>query len=135
MAALARLLFPLPDLRRSPVTLLVWWERRRLAYNVIVGTTGLVTLAVIKVLSWIPPHMDFDVPLAAVLAYGLGANLCYAFGFAFELLLQRLWGDEVAPVGPTLFRHGLVFSVGLTLVPIGIAWIGWLLHAAQLIVH
>jgi hypothetical protein len=61
--------------------------------------------------------------------YALCANLCYSLGFAVELLLQQLWGDEVAPVGPTLFRHGLVFSVGLTLFPIGMAWLAWL-HAA-----
>ena len=45
MPALARLLFPVPDVRRSPSTLLAWWESRRPIYNLIVGGTGLVTLA------------------------------------------------------------------------------------------
>jgi hypothetical protein len=135
MSALVRLLFPVPDVRRSPATLLVWWESRRPTYNLIVGGTGLVTLAVLRVLSWLPPHIPFDVPLALVVVYGICANLCYTFGFAVEALLQRLWGEEVAPVGPTLFRHGLVFSIGLTLFPIGIAWLVYLSNAAQLILN
>jgi hypothetical protein len=126
MTALAHLLFPVPDVRRSPATLFVWWERRRPTYNLIFGATGLVTLSVLHLLSWLPPHSHFDPPLALVVLYGVCANICYSFGFCIEALLQRLWGEEVAPVGPTLFRHGLVFSVGLTLVPIAFAWIGWL---------
>jgi hypothetical protein len=129
MPALVQLLFPVPDVRRSPATLLAWWERRRLTYNVIVGGTGLVTLTVLHVLSWLPPHGNFDPPLVLVILYGICANICYSFGFGIEVLLQRLWGEEVAPVGPTLFRHGLVFSVGLTLIPIAFAWIGWIIAA------
>jgi hypothetical protein len=134
MPALARLLFPVPDVRRSPATLLAWWESRRPAYNLIVGGTGLVTLATLQVLSWLPPHLSFDAPLGVIILYGVAANACYTFGFAFEALLQRLWGDDVAPVGPTLWRHGLVFSVGLTLFPIGIAWIAYLFNATRWIV-
>jgi hypothetical protein len=37
----------------------------------------------------------------------------------------------VAPVGPTLFRYGLVFSVGLTLFPIGLAWLDYLFELAR----
>jgi hypothetical protein len=131
MAALAQLLFPVPDVRRSPTTLLMWWERRRPTYNLIVGITGLITLSVLTVLSWLPPHTSFHPPLIAVILYGICANVCYSLGFCIEALLQRLWGEEVAPVGPTLFRHGLVFSIGLTLLPIAIGWIGWLASVLQ----
>jgi uncharacterized membrane protein len=126
MAALARLLYPLPDLRRSPATLLGWWERRRPAYNLVVGATGLLTLAVVEVITALTPGLHFQVPLVAIVVYGMAANVCYSLGFFIELVLERLWGAEVAPVGPVLFRQGLLFSVGLTLLPIGIAWIGWI---------
>ena len=126
MSALARLLFPVPDVRRSTATLFGWWESRRLTYNLIVGGTGLVTLGVVHALSWLAPHLNMKVPLAAVLAYGVLANICYTFGFALEALLQRIWGDDVAPIGPTLWRHGLTFSIGLTLFPGGIAWLVFL---------
>lgn len=126
MTALTRLLFPLPALRRSPATLFTWWEARRPAYNAIVGSAGLITLATTQAISLLPPHMPLHVPWQIVALYGLSANAFYSFGFACEATLQRLWGDDIAPVGPTLFRYGLVFSVGLTLLPIAVAWMGYL---------
>jgi hypothetical protein len=131
MPALAHLLFPVPDVRRSPATLLAWWERRRPTYNLIVGGSGLITLLALHTLSVLPPHVRFGVPWPVIILYGVCANICYSMGFAIEALLERLWGQDVAPVGPTLFRHGLVFSVGLTLFPIGIAWLSWLAVAAR----
>lgn len=131
MSAIARLLFPLPATRRSPATILRWWESRRLTYNAIVGSAGLLTLGSLSVLNWLPPHLPFDVPWQAIVLYGVCANACYSFGGMFEALAARLWGDEVLPVGPTLFRHGLVFSVGLTLLPIGLGWIGYLVGLAK----
>jgi hypothetical protein len=131
MPALARLLFPVPDVRRSPATLLAWWESRRPAYNLIVGGTGVVTLGTLHAMSWLPPHLQFDAPLPLIIVYGIAANVCYTFGYALEALLQRVWGNDVAPIGPTLWRHGLTFSVGLTLFPIGIAWIAYLFNATR----
>ena len=131
MTALARLLFPLPAKRRSPEVILGWWESRRPTYNLVVGGAGLLTLGTLEVLSWLPPHLPLSVPWQAVVLYGVCANVCYTFGFMFESLLARLWGNDVAPVGPTLFRHGLVFSVGLTLLPIGVAWVGYLISATR----
>ena len=131
MTTLARLLFPAPALRRSPGMLLAWWEARRPTFNVIVGGAGVLTLATVQAISWLPPHLPMPVPWQVVVIYGVAANVCYTFGYLAEALFERLWGGEVAPVGPTLFRHGLVFSVGLTLLPIGVAWVGYLLGAIR----
>jgi hypothetical protein len=133
MTALVRLLYPLPDLRRSPLTLLGWWERRRPAFNLVVGITGLVTVAVTDTIFWLTPGVKLHVPLFVIVVYGVAANVCYSLGFAIELLLERLWGSEVAPVGPVLFRQGLLFSVGVTLLPIGIAWMEWLATVLELL--
>ena len=131
MTALAQLLFPVPDVRRSPATLFAWWERRRLVYNLIVGSAGLVTLTALHILSLLPPYVRFDAPWPLVILYGVCANLGYSLGFAIEALLERMYGQDVAPVGPTLFRHGLVFSVGLTLFPIAIATMSWFVMAVR----
>jgi hypothetical protein len=118
----SEVLFPLPAIRRTPVGILTWWESRRLIYNVIVGVTGIITLGVIGAISFIPPGLPrLMPPIAAILAYGVLANVCYTFGPFVEIALERLWRERVLPVGPALFRQGLAFSVGLTLLPIIIA--------------
>src|SRR3954466_6543056 len=128
----SELLFPLPAVRRTPVGILTWWESRRLIYNVIVGTTGIVTLGILAAISIIPPGLPrLMPPIPAILAYGILANVCYTFGPFVEIALQRLWKDRVLPVGPALFRQGLSFSVGLTLLPIILASGMWVARLAM----
>ena len=52
MTALTEFLFPAPA-RRSPLAILKWWEKRRFAYNVIVGTAGVVSLSAITLAAMI----------------------------------------------------------------------------------
>jgi hypothetical protein len=125
MPALTRFLYPLPAARRDWWSQLNWWESRRLAYNVVVGSAGLFTLGVVSVLMWIPPHaIPGFFPILPVVAYGVLANVCYTFGFAIERALAWLWKNDREPApdaGPVLFRQGVLFSVGLTLLPVGLA--------------
>ena len=65
MSALTRLLFPAPAEVRNTSTILRWWESRRLTFNVIVGGTGLVTIAVMKSIALLPP---LSMHLADILA-------------------------------------------------------------------
>jgi hypothetical protein len=53
----------------------------------------------------------------AIVAYGVLANLCYTGGWILENVAQRWLKRPVYGLGPALFRHGLVFSIGLTLIP------------------
>ncbi len=126
MSALTRLLFPAPAEVRSTASIFRWWESRRLTYNLIVGGTGLVTLALLKFIALMPPmSMNMPVFWPGIVAYGLFANLCYSLGFVTEAAMQRAWHEETPRVGPALFRQGLVFSVGLTLFPVALMSIGW----------
>jgi hypothetical protein len=127
--------FPLPATRRTALGILMWWESRRLIYNVIVGATGLVSLGVITAIAMIPPGLGPKPtpPWIAVLAYGAAANICYTLGPFVEIGLQKLWQNKVLPVGPTLFRQGLAFSVGLTLLPIMVVSAVWVLRVGSLI--
>lgn len=136
MSQLVEVLYPLPDIRRTPMSLLRWWESRRLVYNKAVGAAGLVTLASVSIVSALPPHpVPFGNPfsdpgiLIAAVIYGILANGCYSMGWLLELAAQHLWGRRRAPdVGPLLFRQGLIFSVGLTLLPILLASIVWVIR-------
>jgi hypothetical protein len=118
MPHLVDALYPAPDLRRTPLSLLVWWESRRPLYNRVVGTAGLVTLAGYFVLVPRGARMDWPELVAVVLAYGVMANVCYTAGWLVELLARRVWGRSAPYMGPWLFREGLIFSVGLTLFPL-----------------
>lgn len=116
---LDRLLFE-PTLVRSPIRVVQWWESRRPAYNAIVGATGLGTLAYSSLVSFIARGDWFPGPWQLVIAYGIGANLFYTLGWGVELLAERWLKRPVYGLGPALFRHGLVFSIGLTLFPAAI---------------
>jgi hypothetical protein len=125
MTALTRFLYPVPA-RRSISSIIGWWERRRLAFNVVVGIAGVGTLAVVTALGYLPPgpHGLFP-PLGAVIAYGVMANLCYTAGWAIESAAHAFFGGELLPSGPVLFRQGVLFSVGLTLLPIVLGLADW----------
>lgn len=135
MALLSQVLFPPADYRRTTVSLLNWWERRRATFNVIVGGAGVFTLVIVRMISWLPPGVPFIFDWRPVAAYGLLANVCYSFGWAIEATAQRIWGDKCPAFGPALFRQGVAFSVGLTLLPILIVSIGWLARVASFIIR
>lgn len=127
-------LFPLPAHRRTTMGILTWWESRRLVYNVIVGSTGLVSLAIMGLIALIPPGIPGIVPpWQLILAYGALANVCFTFGPAIEIALQQVWSGRVHPVGPVLFRQGLSFSVGLTLLPVFLASATWVVRLGMLL--
>jgi hypothetical protein len=122
--------YPLPAARRSAGAVFSWWESRRGTYNLIVGAAGCFTVAATTLLTWLPSLLWGDQPppvglfLVGAVVYGFLANLCYFLGPLTELALYRLWGEAAPRAGPTLYRQGLIFSVGLTLFPIGLASLG-----------
>jgi hypothetical protein len=123
------MLFPLPDYRRTPLTLLKWWESRRLTYNLFVGGAGVVTLTFMTLVSHLPPRPPGLGPVwRGVLVYGLLANVGYSLGWLAEMAMRALWGEEAPPAGPALYRQGLSFALGLTLLPIPLALISWVMR-------
>jgi hypothetical protein len=127
MTAVEKYFFTPLSYPRSGWSILRWWESRRLLFNLSVGSAGLLSLGIIELLARLPPHPgDFPVPWVGVLAYAVLANLCYTLGPVGDLVLRRVLGDRAAAVGPVLFRYGFVFSLGLTLLPIPVVALGWL---------
>jgi hypothetical protein len=132
MSRLVEVLYPVPDLRRTPLSSLRWWESRRLVFNKAVGATGLVTLASVSFFFLLPPFtlgpLSPLAMLAFAAAYGIVANVCYSLGWLAELAARAVWGRQAPDVGPLLFRHGLIFSVGLTLLPVLLVAMIWVVH-------
>lgn len=116
---LQRLLFE-PTLIRSPLRIVQWWESRRLIYNASVGAAGIVTLAVANVIELSFGNGWFPVPWQVIVAYGLAANVCYSAGWIVENVVERWLGRPVYGLGPALFRYGLVLSIGITMLPVGL---------------
>ena len=125
MSALTEFLYPAPA-RRTVGSIVGWWEKRRLAYNVAVGSAGLVSLGMAYLVNLLPPG-GFPTPLSwiPIAVFAVMANVCYLFGPATELFIEKLWGPKVLPTGPALFRIGLTFSVGLALFPTLLTVFGW----------
>jgi hypothetical protein len=94
-----------------------WWERRRPFYNLLVGSAGLLTLLVAQIQRLVTPAFEGP-PLAFIIVYAIAANLCYSLGAPTHLLLRRILKESAGPVAQAIFRYGLAFSIGLTLLPV-----------------
>jgi len=134
MGALTEFLFPAPA-RRTTGAIVGWWEKRRLAYNAAVGTAGVVGIGVGALFAALPPFSSvFIPPWQAVVLFGLAANVAYLLGPAVELLIDRIWGRQVLPTGPALYRMGLTFSVGLALLPALVVPVLWVIRVVAWVV-
>jgi len=127
MSALTRFFFTPVYAPRSMWSVVNWWESRRAIYNLAVGAAGIFSLTFVAFSAVFHPFpVPFRVPVLGILAYAIMANLCYSMGPAIDVLIHRHWGSEYAVVGPTLFRYGFVFSIGLSLLPIPVAALAWM---------
>jgi hypothetical protein len=137
MSNLVNVLYPLPDYRRTPLSTVRWWESRRLTFNKAVGATGLVTLAGMSFFFALPPFaspMPLGFMLAGTAAYGIAANVCYSLGWMVELLARAAWGRSAPDMGPLVFRQGVIFSVGLTLMPLLLSAAHWMARCVAWVV-
>jgi hypothetical protein len=134
MTALTRILFRHPAaMPESPAQVIDWWESRRPIFNLVIGGVGVMTLGIMNVMFAMPPledPMPWQFTVFGAVLYGTAANMCYSFGWMAELFLRRYISHDTGPVGAALFRYGFAFSIGLTLVPAGVATLAWLARVA-----
>jgi hypothetical protein len=114
-----RWLFADPPEPRSAGSIIRWWEARRLAYNLIVGGVGLLSLAaflgLIGLCGHLQPGEDAFEPIVLFVG-AIAANFCYTAGWVTEVFLLRR--NRSGPsVAPQLFGTGLVFSLIVVLLP------------------
>jgi hypothetical protein len=127
MSTITHFLFPAPADRR-PLAIFKWWETRRLGYNLVMGATGLASLGMMAIVAHLPPGATPLPPLALILVYAFVANVFYWLGPVAEIALELLFPGKLLPTGPTLFRMGLTFSVGLNfMATLVMAW-DWLIR-------
>ena len=118
---LRRLLFQEPTGDRTWSGIVLWWEGRRLLFNLVVGGAGLVTISVLGAAKAIAPAAPFLVDWQLVVLFALMANVLYTTGWLAELWLRRFLNADHPVVGPVLFRYGVIGSVCLALLPVVLA--------------
>lgn len=121
-----------PYLRRdSEVTgikeIILWWESRRVPYNLAVGIVGLLTslmcwvsIVLVELSGKFEESLIPDPPFFAVVSvilYAVGANVCYTAGWLVEGLLYWAGRKSDRFFGPITFALGTIFSLLLTLMP------------------
>ena len=103
-----------------------WWEARRIPFNLIVGSVGILTCIIVGIAglcSEVLFHSEFGLPnpplfaLFAVIIYGILANGCYTSGWVAELIVRKIWPQEADRFATLSFLVGVIFSVLLTLTP------------------
>lgn len=124
-----------------------WWETRRIPFNLIVGTAGIITCIVIGVVGSVAYFLfdsEFGFPdppifaLVGVVLYGIFANVCFSGGWLAELIVRKLWPSEADRFSTLSLSLGLIFSVVLTLAPaivIGVAGVFALIGHVSGVTH
>jgi hypothetical protein len=103
--------------RRSFWAVLVWWEARRLSYNLFLAMLAVPAFTLLIALLILLGQADRDIgdPLLAIFTIPIVANICYTAGWLVEGAL--LWRAPDKPDGPTLMRAGLAFSAFVAFFP------------------
>jgi hypothetical protein len=104
MSEISQFLFPAPA-ERSAAAIFIWWESRRLAYNAIMGVTGVFALGMMTVAAHLPPGSTELPPIPLVLLYAILANVCYCWGPLAECARDDL-AAQVAANRARAFSHG-----------------------------
>ena len=102
--------------RQQPKTfkeIVFWWGERRLAYNIIIGLSGVLSI----VICWIAGFsMDLIKVCIIAFTYAIAANIIYTGGWLAESLLRRAnnFDTNIYYTGPIFFAMGLTFSILFT---------------------
>ena len=107
---------------KPPFDAIVWWESRRILYNLMLLVSGAASFAVILLIGarLVNPGEDVVEPLAVVFGgvmYFLGANLLYTLGWITELLWSGGDTSRTEARRPAVYRKGVIFSIALTFLP------------------
>ena len=120
-------MFNPPELPVRPSDAILWWEQRRIPFNVVVGAYGICCLAVFLVALGTSGHLqpgeDAIEPLALIAA-PFAINALYTLGWLVEAPIRFAVPDSWALLGPTLLKMGLGFGGVLITLPAAV-WGGY----------
>ena len=117
-------LFSVTDEERSMGQIILWWEKRRIIYNLIVGFTGFISLLLffffIDKSGVIKPGEKAIEPLALLISPIL-INIGYTLGWVVEVILKIYQRNKFQRVSYGLMKAGLLFSLVVVIFP-SVCW-------------
>jgi len=106
---------------------ILWWELRRIPFNLLIGAYGALCLVLfywaITSSGHLQPGEDAVEPLALIAA-AFAANACYTLGWLLELPVRLLMPALSAQFGAVLLKLGIGFSLFIISVP-AVFWVGY----------
>ncbi len=104
----------------TPIRTILWWEKRRIPFNIIIGLYGIFSLVVffwaITTSGHLEPGEDAVEPLTLIAA-PFFLNICYTLGWFVEVLLRLINRSITSRLGVRLLKLGLGFSLFIASVP------------------
>lgn len=105
---------------RNILQIILWWELRRIPYNIIVLLCGITSILVMMAAAagrvHLKPGEDFYEPIM-IPTFGLFCNVGYTLGWLTEIFRKRN-----LTYGPKMFKIGLYFTLFWVFLPMTI-WI------------
>ena len=112
--------FQTPATKLSPLGIIMWWEVRRIPYNILIGVYSFISLLLFYffILSsgYLQPGEDAVEPLFIVAA-PFAINLAYTAGWIVELIMRYVFALQSPKIGPHLLKAGVFFSIVVASLP------------------
>lgn len=114
------MVFSVPYSHESAGSIVIWWELRRIPYNIFVGCLGIISLILffffIEHSGQLNPGEDALEPLALIFA-PLFINIAYTSGWIVEIILRKIVKIHKHEIGVLLLKAGVIFSIAVILFP------------------
>ena len=105
---------------RSALQIIAWWEIRRIPFNILIGTVGVISLILlfkfVGEAETAHPGEDIVEPISLLLA-PFGINFCYTFGWIAEIAFSRIWKVDDPKLGTKLLQTGTGITLFFVLLP------------------
>jgi hypothetical protein len=113
-------LLSVPEDEQALSQIVLWWEKRRIPYNLIVGMTGFISLLLfflfIAKSGELKPGEDAIEPMALFIAPIL-MNIGYTLGWIVEGMLRIVRRNKFRRVSRELLQTGLFLSIAVVILP------------------
>jgi hypothetical protein len=124
-------LFSPPAVAAPSKHIILWWERRRLSYNLLVGATAFIAFPIyciaIASTGILQPGEDIVEPIALMAPFAIiPINICYTAGWLVDAPLRSARPSLNPRFTVWLFALGCAFSVFVVSLP-ATFWCGYLL--------